>query len=219
VVPRTLNTLVGRLAILQLLLYAALLPLLFYRLHAVIRANAITTFTQHARAYTNSLARELEIGDVLDSPSRTVMFLDGSVEGGGCLYAAIDYGGRRLGSAVTETPDWVQRRGDDIAFSTSSDTTYAVAAPIRRPAAQGVLYLGFDKRPTLEKLRFARSLIIEALVAYGVASIAVAVLLARLVSKPLTQLQAANQGCGFRPDVFCTTRKRLPPCWRASDAN
>jgi signal transduction histidine kinase len=190
---RALNTLVGRLAILQLLIYALLLPVLFYGLDSVARTNALNTFTRHARAYTSSLAKALELGDVLESPSRTVVFLDGSVEGGGCVYAALELNGRLFGSSVTEIPAWVQGRGDDVEFAKSSDATYAVAVPIRRVGAAGTLYLGFDKRPTLEQLSAARNQIIEALVAYGIASVFVAVLLARLVSRPLTQLQAASR--------------------------
>ncbi len=190
---RALNTLVGRLAILQLLIYALLLPALFYGLEAAARTNALNTFTRHSRAYTSSLAKALELGDVLESPSRTIVFLDGSVEGGGCVYAAIELNGRLFGSSVTEIPGWVQQRGDDLDFGKSSDSTYAVAVPIRRVGAAGVLYLGFDKRPTLEQLRAARKQIIEALVAYGIASVFVSVLLARLVSRPLTQLQSASR--------------------------
>jgi len=94
---RALNTLVGRLAILQLLIYALLLPVLFYGLEAAARTNALNTFTRHSRAYTSSLAKALELGDVLESPSRTIVFLDGSVEGGGCVYAAIEKDNRSAG--------------------------------------------------------------------------------------------------------------------------
>lgn len=62
---RALNTLVGRLATLRLLIYAVLLPALFFGLDAVARRNAVDTFTGHARGYANSLARELERGDTL----------------------------------------------------------------------------------------------------------------------------------------------------------
>jgi signal transduction histidine kinase len=192
-VPRTLNTLVGRLTILQLLIYAVLLPALFYQLQAMIRTNAVSTFTQRARAYTASLARELELGDTLESATRTIVFLDGAVEGGGCVYAAVEFNGRLLGSSVIETPAWVQRRGDDVAFFKTPDTTYAVSIPIRRDGAAGALYLGFDKQPMLAQLRSARNQIALALVAYGIASVAAAVLLARLVALPLTQLRTASR--------------------------
>jgi signal transduction histidine kinase len=191
--PRILNTLVGRLAALQLLIYAALLPILFYRLDAIARTHAIDLFTRRARAYASSLARELELGETLESPSRTIVFLDGAVEGGHCVYAALQMNGRLIGSSVTDTPAWVRRRGDDISFSRVPDDLYAVALPIRRPASEGSLYLGFDKRPTLVQLRDAARQILEALAAYGLASIAVSVLLARLISRPLTQLRTASR--------------------------
>ena len=190
---RIFNTLAGRLVALQLLLYAVLLPVLFYRLDALARANAISTFTQHTRAYGAAVARELELGDVLESASRTIAFLDGSVESGTCLYAAVKVNGRLIGSSVVETPATVQSRGDDGAFSASSDSTYAVAIPVRRHDRDGALYLGFDKRPTLRQLQAARTRIVEALLFYGAASVLAAVLLARLVSAPLTQLRAASR--------------------------
>jgi signal transduction histidine kinase len=191
--PRTLNTLVGRLAILQLLIYAILLPALFYQLQEMVRTNAVSTFTQHARAYAASLARELELGGILESASRTIVFLDGGVEGGGCVYAAVEFNGRLFGSSVIETPPWVQRRGDDVAFFKSPDAVYAVSMPVRRDGAAGVLYLGFDEQPTLAQLRSARIKIAEALAAYGIASVAAAVLLARRVALPLTQLRTASR--------------------------
>jgi signal transduction histidine kinase len=190
---RTLNSLMGRLALLQLLIYAVLLPVLFFRLDAMLRASAISTFTQHARAYAGTVAKELELGDVLESASRTIMVLDGSVESAACVYAAVEVDGRLIGSSVAETPAWVQSRGDDVGFFKSADGTYAVAVPIRRSDKGGALYLGFDKRPTLEQTKTARRHIIEALLAYGIASIFAAVLLARWVSAPLTQLRLSSR--------------------------
>ena len=190
---RLLNTLVGRLVLLQLCVYGVLLPVLFFGLDAVNRSSGISSFTQHARGYAGSLARELELGDILESPSRTVVFLDGSVEARECLYAAIELNGRVLGSPVTETPGWVQQRGDDLQFGKSEDGIYAVAIPLRRESAVGTLYLGFDKHPTLAQLRLVRQRIIEALGVYGVASILVTVFVARLISHPLNQLQLASR--------------------------
>jgi signal transduction histidine kinase len=190
---RLLHTLAGRLALLQLLIYAVLLPVLFSWLDATARSNAVNTFTRNARAYSGALARELELGDVLDSPARAIVFLDGSVEGGGCVYAAMELNGRLLGSSAADTPAWVRTRGDDLEFSKSPDPVYAVAMPFRRGDGGGTLFLGFDKRPMLEQWRLTREHVVEALVVYGIASIIAVIFLARLVSRPLTQLQAASR--------------------------
>ena len=88
----------------QFAIHLVLLPVLYYRLDAVIRRTASETFTGHAHAYATALVRDLEFADVLQSPNRTVVFLDAIVEGGGCAYSAIDYRGRLLGSSVAETP-------------------------------------------------------------------------------------------------------------------
>ena len=207
---RVLNTLAGRLALLQLVIYAVLLPVLFYWLDAMARSNAVNTFTRNARAYSGALARELELGDVLESPGRAIIFLDGSVEGGGCVYAAMDLNGRLLGSSATDTPAWVRTRGDDLEFSRSPDPLYAVAMPFHRGGTSGTLYLGFDKRPMLEQWRLTRERVVEALVAYGIASIIAVILLARLVSRPLTQLQAASRAVARgEPAVKLGTDSRM----------
>lgn len=190
---RSLNSLMGRLALLQLLIYAVLLPILFFRLDAMVRANVVSTFTQHARAYAGSVAKEFELGDVLESASRTIVVLDGSVESAACVYAAAEVNGRLIGTSAAETPTWVQSRGDDVGFFKSADGIYAVVVPIRRGAKAGALYLGFDKRPTLEQIETARRHIIEALLAYGIASLFAAVLLARWMSAPLAQLRLASR--------------------------
>jgi len=177
----------------QLAIHLLLPPILLYRLDTVVRSSASQTFTRHAHAYASALANELDLGDVLQSPSRTVEFLDAIVEGGGCSYAAIKYGGRLLGSSVAETPAWVQRRGNDTAFSKSGDNIYALSQEFNRAGASGVLYLGFDARATLDQISDARYQILIALIIYAIASIAAAVAFARLVSRPLTQLQKASR--------------------------
>ncbi len=188
--PRLINTLVGRLAILQLAVQLVLPPILFYRLDAVVRANASRTFTLHAHAYARSLANELELGDILHSPSRTIVFLDAIVQGGGCSYAAIEHQGLLTGSSLTETPDWIQRRGNDRNFPSSPRSVYALTEKIRMSDGHsGMLYLGFDPTPTFDEIQTARNQILIALVFYASASVGAAVWFARLVSRPLTRLQ------------------------------
>jgi signal transduction histidine kinase len=187
-----MNTLVGRLAILQIAVNLVLSPILFYRLDSVVEASASQAFVGHARAYARSLADSLQQGDVLLSPSRTIIFLDASIEGGGSSYAAIDYNARLVGSSLSETPPQIRQRGNDGSFDAPKDNIFAVAAPIHRAASSGVLYLGFDERPTLHQIRESRSAIIMALCVYALASILAAIVFVRLVSRPLTQLQRAS---------------------------
>ncbi len=191
--PRFQNTLVGRLAILQLAIHLVLPPVLYYRLDTVIRTSASETFTRHAHAYATALVRDLELGDVLQSPNRTVVFLDAIVQGGGSAYSAVEYRGRLLGSSVAETPPWIQRRGNDRSFADSGDDLYALSEPFVKAGARGAIFLGFDTRPTLRQIRDARYQILVALIVYAAASVAAAVIFARLVSRPLTQLQKASR--------------------------
>jgi signal transduction histidine kinase len=190
---RILNTLAGRLAVLQLGIHLVLVPLLLFRLGAVVRENTTGSFTRHAHAYARALAHELEVGDVLLSPSRTVFFLDSVVRGGACAYAAIDYGGRLIGSSLADTPAWIRRRGNDPTIRSTPDHAYAVSEAIDRDGTVGALYLGFDTGPTMRQIRTAWAQMLFALIVYAVVSIAAAVAVARLVSRPLTGLQRASR--------------------------
>jgi len=178
---------------LQFAIHLVLLPILYYRLDTVIRRSASETFTGHAHAYATALVRDLELADVLQSPNRTVVFLDAIVEGGGCAYSAIDYRGRLLGSSVSETPSRVRERGSDRSLMESGDDIYALSEHFEKAGVPGTIYLGFDARPTLRQIREARYQILIALLVYAAASVAAAVIFARLVSRPLTQLQNASR--------------------------
>ena len=177
----------------QFAIHLVLLPILYYRLDTVIRRTAGETFTGHAHAYATALVRDLELADVLQSPNRTVVFLDAIVEGGGCAYSAIEYRGRLLGSSVSETPSWVRERGSDRSLTESGDDIYALSEHFVKAGVPGAIYLGFDTRPTLRQIREARYQILIALIVYAAASVAAAVIFARLVSRPLTQLQNASR--------------------------
>ncbi len=197
--PRILDTLVGRLALWQLLLQLLLPPILYYRLDSVLTQGATQTFRSHSAAYARALANELDLGDVLLSPTRTVAFLDAAVEGGGCAYAAIDFGGRLMGSSLVDTPDWIRgSRGAQGAQgaagpATSANGILALSQPILASGARGVLYLGFDARPVDQQVRSARQQVLVALAVYALVSVAAAIVFARLVSWPLTELQQASR--------------------------
>jgi len=178
---------------LQFAIHLVLLPVLYYRLDTVIRRTASETFTGHAHAYATALVRDLELADVLQSPNRTVVFLDAIAEGGGCAYSAIEYRGRLLGSSVAETPSWVRERGNDSSLTQSGDDIYALSEHFVKAGEDGAIYLGFDTGPTLRQIREARYQILVALIVYAAASVAAAVIFARLVSRPLIQLQTASR--------------------------
>jgi signal transduction histidine kinase len=168
-------------------------PILLYRLDVVVRSSAGATFTSHAHAYARALASELDLGNVLQSPGRTVAFLDAAVEGGGCQYATIWYDGRLIGSSLAPTPHNVRLRGTDSTLQSSGDMTYAIASDFHHADRDGTLYLGFDSKPTLTQIREARVQIIAALLVYALASIAASLALARMISRPLTDLQRASR--------------------------
>ena len=206
---RLFNTMIGRLTLLQLAVHLVLPPLLLYRLDVVVRTSASATFTSHAHAYARALASELDLGNVLQSPGRTVAFLDAAVEGGGCQYATIWYEGRLIGSSLAPTPGNVRERGTDTALKSSRDMIFAVAADFHHASAAGTLYLGFDSKPTLVQISQARTQMIVALLIYAAASIGASLALTRMISRPLTDLQLASRRVAEDPTQQLHTKSGM----------
>ncbi len=204
------NSLAGRLVLFQLAISAVLPPALYYRLDSIVQSSAAEAFTRHVKAYGRALANELEHGDTLASPSRSVLFLDGIVQQEGTMYAALRFDGRMLGSSLAETPDPARLQANDAAFGTSPNAVFAMSLPIRHSDQSGVIYMGFDERPTRAQIQGARYQIIAALAVYTLASFVAAVAFVRLVSRPLTQLrQASRTVARGGPDAHLNVDSRM----------
>jgi signal transduction histidine kinase len=184
---RVIDRLWLRLTFVVLVIQAALLPLLFYRLLIIVEKSHADAFVDQVRSYGRILADEMEIGDGLSTPSRTLTLLDGVILSGRGAYAEILENGKALRSSLIE-PNAGRYHGDDFKFHSGGDNVYFISLPIAKGGRDMVLRLGFDETETLEYFNRARMQILLALGAFTSISVALAIWLATQLARPMTHL-------------------------------
>jgi signal transduction histidine kinase len=184
---RVIDRLWLRLTFVVLVIQAALLPLLFYRLLIIVEKSHADAFVDQVRSYGRILADEMEIGDGLSTPSRTLTLLDSVILSGRGAYAEIVENGKALRSSLIE-PNAGPYHGDDFKFHSGGDNIYFISVPITKGGRDVVLRLGFDETETLEYINRARTQILLALGAFSSISLALAIWLATQLARPMTHL-------------------------------
>jgi hypothetical protein len=171
---RVIDRLWLRLTLVVLVIQAALLPLLFFRLLIIVEKSHADAFIDAVRSNARVLADQLEIGDVLSTPGRTLVLLDSVILSGRGTYAEIVENGSALRSSLM-APDTRPFHGDNFYFHSDGGHIYFMSIPITKGSRDIVLRLGFDETETLEYINRAR---VQILLALGVfTSISVAVVI------------------------------------------
>jgi signal transduction histidine kinase len=168
------------------------LPALYFGVGYVIRKSHEDLFVQHARTFARILADEFEVGAALDSPAQTSDLLDLAIIHGEGLYAQLSDGNRSILSALG-SPSIESPRRKDLNFGQAGDNIYFVVLPIMHAGRSAELRLGFDERPTTERIQLALNRMLLLLAGYlGLAIIAASYLSNRL-SRPIRRLQDASR--------------------------
>ena len=168
-----------------------LLPALYFGLGYVIRASHEDLFIQHSRTFARLLAEEFEVSSALDSGTRTTDLLDLAVTHGGAAFAELDDRGRVTRSSLGD-PDVRVARRSDLGFSRTDDT-YFIVLPVARPDHAVELRLGFDERPTKERIALAMNRMLVLLTAYLCVAVAMTMFLSQRLSRPIRRLQAVSR--------------------------
>jgi signal transduction histidine kinase len=168
--------------------HAVLLPLLFYVLLVVVEHSHAEMFVEHARTYARLLTDEFELGSGFDSHDRSVELLDSAIVSGDCVYAELIDNGKPLKSGLSSN-DVAYNSAPTLEFGKTMRGIYFVTLPIDRPGHSGELRLGFDERPTRDQVAAAREKTIWLLVSFFVISVLFAVVMSRVLAKPVRQLQ------------------------------
>jgi signal transduction histidine kinase len=184
---RVIDRLWLRLTLVVLVIQAVLLPLLFYRLLIIVEKSHADAFVDQMRSYGRILADEMEIGDGLSTPSRTLTLLDSVILSGRGVYAEIVENGKALRSDLIAR-DVGAFHGDDFKFNSGGDHIYFISAVVTKDTRNVVLRLGFDETETLEYIKRARVQILLALGAFTSISVALAIWLAARLARPMTHL-------------------------------
>jgi signal transduction histidine kinase len=173
-------------------LHLVFLPALYFGVGYVIRKSHEDLFVQHARTFARILADEFELGGALDSPSQTADLLDLAIIHGEGLYAELSDGHGAIRSALG-SPDITGVRRTDFGFVRGEDEVYFVVLPIVRAGHSAELRLGFDERPTIERIQLALNRMLLLLAAYLSIAVATAAYLSNRLSRPIRRLQDVSR--------------------------
>jgi signal transduction histidine kinase len=169
-----------------------LLPALYFGVGYVIRKSHEDLFVQHARTFARVLADEFEVGAALDSPAKTSDLLDLAIIHGEALYAELADGDHSMRSELG-SPDIKVVSRIDFGFAQGGDQVYFVVLPIEHAGHSAELRVGFDERPTVERIQLALNRMLILLAIYLATAIAAAAYLSNRLSRPIRRLQDVSR--------------------------
>ena len=169
-----------------------LLPALYFGVGHVIRKSHEDLFVQHARTFARVLADEFEVGVALDSEAQTSDLLDLAIIHGESRYAELADGTHSIRSSLG-SPGIREARRTDLSFAHGGDDVYFVVLPIMHPGHNAELRLGFDERPTRERIQLALNRMVLMLGAYLSVAIALSFYLSSRLSRPIRRLQDVSR--------------------------
>jgi signal transduction histidine kinase len=172
--------------------HVLLLPALYFGVGHVIRKSHEDLFVQHARTFARILADQFEVGAALGSAAQTSDLLDLAIIHGESRYAELADSTHSIRSALG-SPTITEARRNDLSFAHGGDDLYFVVLPIEHAGYSGELRLGFDERPTLERIQLALSRMVLMLAAYFGVAVALSVYLSGRLSRPIRRLQDVSR--------------------------
>jgi len=187
---RLINSLRGRLLGLVLVINAALAPLLYLGVSAIVEDGYAERFVNSVRSYSHLVADQLEVEDADDFDARAAYVLDDVVLSGQVVFAELTDGERRIHSSIGSLSTPIPR-ADDFHFGEHGDRAYYISHTIKRGAHSVVLRLGFDESPTLEQIGAAKRRVLATILVFAIASILVAMWLSAVIARPILHLEAA----------------------------
>jgi signal transduction histidine kinase len=188
-----LNASFARLVTLSVVaVHLVLLPALYFGVGYVIRKSHQDLFVQHARTFARVLADEFEVGAALDSQAKTSDLLDLAIIHGEALYAELINGNHSIRSELG-SPNIKAVSRTDFGIEQGGDEVYFVVLPIERAGRSAELRVGFDERPTKQRIQLALNRMLLLLAAYLGIAIATAAYLSNRLSRPIRRLQDVSR--------------------------
>ena len=172
--------------------HLVLLPALYFGVGFVIRKSHEDLFVQHARTFARILADEFEVGAALDSPDKTSDLLDLAIIHGEGMYAELVNDDHSIRSELG-SPDIKMVSRTDFGFARGGDEVYFVVLPIEHAGRSAELRIGFDERPTKERIQLALNRMLMLLAIYLGTAIAAAAYLSNRLSRPIRRLQDVSR--------------------------
>jgi signal transduction histidine kinase len=189
---RLTSTLAARIALFMLAAHAVLLPVLFYGLTHVVERGLADQFIAQVRGFSRVVADDFELGDALDSAERARALLDSAILRGDGVYAELRGGGLDIRSTLGATGIPSPKR-QDFDVGQGGDDVYFLMLPLDRGGRQAELWLGFDEKPMRALVSDVRRRILMALGTYLLLTMALSVMVALWLTRPLTELRQRSR--------------------------
>jgi signal transduction histidine kinase len=187
---RVTNGLRFRLVAVVLIIHAALVPLLYLGVSAIVEEGYSELFVNSVRSFSRLIADELEASEDKDFERRAGALLDAVMLTGQVVFTEISVGQRKLHSSIaTDAPPVA--RPDDFAFGDHGDQVYYISHSIKRGGHSMMLRMGFDEAPTLERISAARRRILIAVLTFTLVSLGISIWLSSVIARPMTRLREA----------------------------
>jgi signal transduction histidine kinase len=138
------------------------------------------------------LADEFEVGAALDSPAKTSDLLDLAIINGEALYAELANGSHSVRSDLG-SPDIKVVSRTDFGFAQGGDHVYFVVLPIEHAGRSAELRVGFDERPTVERIQLALNRMLILMAMYLATAVVAAAFLSNRLSRPIRRLQDVSR--------------------------
>jgi len=187
-----INSLRGRILSVLLVVLAALLPFLYLGISRIVQDGYAEGFVNSVRTYSGLVADELEASGEANFEARAEALLDGAMLSGQVVFAEVTDGTRTLRSKISPGLGPVPH-SDDFEFGGHGDQTYYITHSFKHDERTLRVRMGFDERPTFERIQSAKRHVLLAITAFLAASIMIAIWLSALLARPLVSLQQAAQ--------------------------
>jgi signal transduction histidine kinase len=187
---RLINGLRARLIAVVLVIHAALVPLLYLGVSAIVEEGYSELFVNSVRSFSRLIADELEASEDRDFERRAGALLDAVMLTGQVVFTEISDGQRKIHSSIPADAPPVARP-DDFAFGDHGDQVYYISHSVKRGGHSMMLRMGFDEVPTLERISAARRRILIAVLTFTFVSICISIWLSSVIAKPMIRLQEA----------------------------
>jgi len=189
---RVIHSLRFRLISVVLIINAALVPLLYLGVVAIVEEGYAEQFVNGVRSFSRLTADELEAASDADFEQRGALLLDDAMLTGQVVFTEIIDGARKMHSSMSMEGN-AGRRGDDFAFGDQGDQVYYISQAIERSNHPVLLRLGFDESPTLERIAAVKRRILLAVLMFTLVSILVSIWLSTVIARPMMRLREAAQ--------------------------
>ncbi|MGD2160123.1 MAG: ATP-binding protein [Gammaproteobacteria bacterium] len=184
-----LKTFASRMVVQALAIHAVLLPLLFFALLFIVKQSHEENFVNDVRKYSRFIADMYELEHIaFDNTAQATHLLDSALLGSGGVYAELISSNTHIKRDLLPG-DRKDIYKEDFDFGQHNDHIYFLSTPVHIPEQHLELRMGFDEKPTIEKIETARNRLALVLILYLLVRLIAVAIFSKRMTRPLKKLQ------------------------------